>query len=438
MSQISNILDPIELPQIVKVRQVFPHKELSNVENVLMEQLQARDLDIKAGQRIAITCGSRGIDKYPVLIKTACDFVKAKGGQPILIPAMGSHGGSTAEGQREVLYHNGITEEAMGAPILSSMEVVEIGTSDRGLPVYVDKNAYECDGIILVNRVKCHTAFRGPIESGLTKMTAIGLAKQKGAEMTHVLGFENMAQNIISVGKVTLSKLNIVCGIASIEDAYGHLSEVHVLKQNEIMEEEPQLLKRANQLMARFCVNESDVLVMMEMGKDVSGSGLDSNLIGRYNVPFVSGGPNFRCLCVLDLTDVSDHNANGMGQADIASRRFYDKANLELGYVNCLTSTAINSAKMPMILDTDKQVLQAAVKFSGKADRTKASVVIGISTHEMGEIYMSRAALDLVPKELRNMIQVEGEFMPMPFDEQGNLLLFKEHFHRSGTKPSKT
>ena len=257
-------------------------------------------------------------------------------------------------------------------------------------------------------------------------MTAIGLAKQKGAEMTHILGFENMAQNIISVGKVTLSTLNIVCGIASIEDAFGHLSEVFVLKQDEIMEQEPEILKRANALMPRFAVDESDVLVMMEMGKDVSGSGLDSNLIGRYNVPFVSGGPNFRCLCVLDLTDASDHNANGMGQADIASRRFFDKMNVELGYVNCLTSTAINSGKMPMILDTDKQVIQAAVKFSGKPDRKKASVVIGISTHEMGEVYMSQAALDLVPDHLKSMIEVEGDFMPMPFDEKGDLLLFKQ------------
>ena len=175
MSQISQILDPIELPDIVKVRQKFEHRELENVREVLMAKLEERGLDIRPGQRIAITCGSRGVDKYPLLIRTACDFVRSRGGQPVLIPAMGSHGGATAEGQREVLHHNGITEEAMDAPILSSMEVVQIGTSDRGLPVYVDKNAYECDGIILLNRVKCHTAFRGAIESGLTKMTAIGL-----------------------------------------------------------------------------------------------------------------------------------------------------------------------------------------------------------------------------------------------------------------------
>ena len=244
MSKISDILDPVELPEIVKVRQIFEHRDLLNVYETLFQKLEERKLDIKPGQRIAITCGSRGIDKYPLMVKTTCDFVKSKGGQPILIPAMGSHGGATAEGQRQVLIHNGITEEAMGAPILSSMEVVQIGVSDRGLPVYVDKNACECDGIILLNRVKCHTAFRGEIESGITKMTAIGLAKQKGAEMTHIFGFENMPQNILSVGRVALAKLNIVCGIASIEDAFGHLAEIFVLKQDEILTQDSQACKR--------------------------------------------------------------------------------------------------------------------------------------------------------------------------------------------------
>ncbi|MDY3282781.1 lactate racemase domain-containing protein [Dysosmobacter sp.] len=421
---IEEILAPIELPEIVRVRQKFDHLELQNVREVLTRKLEDRQLDIRPGQRIAITCGSRGVDQYRTLVKTTVDFVKSRGAQPVLIPAMGSHGGATAEGQRAVLHHNGITEEAMGAPILSSMEVVQIGTTEKGLPVYIDKNAYECDGIILLNRVKCHTAFRGPIESGITKMTAIGLAKQKGAEMTHILGFENMGENILAVAKVTLSTLRIVCGIGTIEDAFGRLSEVHVLKQEEILTEEPKLLKRANELMPRYYVDGADVLVMMEMGKDVSGSGLDSNLIGRYNVPGMTGGPKFRALCVLDLTDASDHNPNGMGQADFASRRFYEKCDLELAYVNCLTSTAIGTAKMPMILDTDRQVLQAAAKFCGKPNRLDASIIIGVSTHEMGEIYMSKAALDSVPEKFRDKIEVVGDFFPIPFDEEGNLTLF--------------
>ena len=424
LEAIERILAPIELPEVVKVRQRFTSCPMENPHGTLLEKLRERDLDIRPGQRIAITCGSRGVDQYPTLIRATVEYVKSWGAQPILIPAMGSHGGATAEGQREVLHHNGITEEAMGAPILSSMEVVQIGTTEKGIPVYIDKNAYECDGIILLNRVKCHTAFRGAIESGLTKMTAIGLAKQKGAELTHILGFENMAENIVAVGRVTLSTLNIVCGIGTIEDAFGKLAELHVLKRDEILTEEPKLLRRANELMPRFYVDGADVLVMMEMGKDISGSGLDSNLIGRSNVPFMSGGPRFRAVCVLDLTDASDHNPNGMGQADFASRRFYDKCNMELAYVNCLTSTAIDTAKIPVILDTDKQTLQAATKFCGKVDRKQASLIIGISTHEMGEIYMSRTALESVPEEFRDKIEVIGDFMPIPFDEQDNLTLF--------------
>ncbi len=424
MTEVEKILSRVELPEIIQVRQKFDDLAMSDVAKTLTEKLNGRNLDIQPGQRIAITCGSRGIDHYPLLVKTTVDFVKSKGAQPVLIPAMGSHGGGTAEGQTMVLHSFGITEEAMGAPILSSMEVVELGTSDRGLPVYIDKNAYECDGIILLNRVKCHTAFRGPIESGITKMTAIGLAKQKGAEYTHILGFKNMGKNILSVGKVTLSKLNIVCGIGTIEDAFGHLAEIHVLRQEEILAEEPKLLVRANELMARFYVDESDVLIMMKQGKEVSGSGLDSNLIGRYNTPGMTGGPVFTAIGILDLSDESEGNPNGMGQGDFISKRFYDKMEIEQAYVNCLTSTAIGTAKMPMVLATDKMVLQAAAKFSGKPDRTQVSMIIGVSTHEMGDLYMSRAALDLVPEQFKDKVETIGDFMPIPFDEKDNLCLF--------------
>ena len=425
MSEIEKILSRVSLPEIVRVRQKFDDLALPDPGGALAKQLNEKGPVILPGQRIAITCGSRGIDQYLTMVKTTVEYVKSKGAAPVLIPSMGSHGGGTAEGQTALLNHFGITEESMGAPILSSMEVVELGKSNDGLPVYVDKNAYECDGIILLNRVKCHTAFRGPVESGLMRMLAIGLAKQRGAEMTHLLGFEKMSENIRSIGQVMLEKLNIVCGIASIEDAFGHLAELHVLSAGEIPEKEPLLLKRANALMPRFYVDEADVLVMMKMGKEISGSGLDSNLTGRYNVPNISGGPKFRTLCVMDLSEESEGNANGMGQADFAPRSFYEKIIPEKAYVNALTSTALYTAKLPMILDTDRQVLQAAVKFSNKPDQTKASVIIGVSTHEMGELYMSRSALELVPEQFRDKIEVIGSFMPIPFDENGRLLVFR-------------
>ncbi len=424
MTEIEQILGKIEIPEVVKVRQRFSQLAIPDVKAELTDKLQKKNLKIKPGQRIAITCGSRGIDQFTLLVKTTVDYVKSCGAQPILIPAMGSHGGGTAEGQIEVLHGYGITEEAMGAPILSSMEVVQLGVTDQGLPVYIDKNAYECDGIILLNRVKCHTAFRGPVESGLTKMTAIGLAKQAGAEMTHILGFDHMAENIQAVGRVTLSKLNIICGIGSIEDAFGHIAEVDVVYGDEIMTEEPKMLRRANALMPRFYVDGGDALIVWEQGKNFSGSGFDSNIIGRFNTPTDLGGPTFTAMGVLDLSPESEGNANGMGAADFASRRFYDKIEFEKGYINGITSTAIYSNSMPMILDTDKMVFQAAVKFSGKPDRSQVSLLIARDTKHIDTVYMSRTCLESVPKEFRDRIEVCGEFGPVPFDEKGNLLLF--------------
>lgn len=424
MNEIDEILSKIDIPDIVKVRQVFPNLALKDIENVLLKKLNEKNIGIMPGERIAITCGSRGIDKYPIIIKTIVSFVKAKGGYPVLIPAMGSHGGATAKGQIEVLSQYGITEKSMEAPILSSMEVVEIGTSETGLPVYIDRNAFECDGIIIVNRIKCHTAFRGKVESGLSKMLAIGLAKQKGAEMTHVFGFDNMPKNILAMSKVSFLKLNIICGIGLIEDSFGQSSEVHVLYGNEISTEEPKLLVRANQLMARFYVNGADALIIQMQGKEISGSGYDSNIIGRYNTPTHLGGPKFTAMGVLDLSDESENNANGMGSADFASKRFYDKIDFMKSYVNSLTSTAIISNKMPMILETDKLVVKAAVKFSGKPDRSKVSIIFAQDTKHLEVIYMSKAALDSIPEQFKNNIEVCSKFFSVPFDDKGNLLLF--------------
>ena len=231
MSEITKMLSGHSIPKVAKVRQTFNNDLLEDVEGTLLRGLEESCAPIQPGARIAITCGSRGIDQYALIIKTVVSFVKSKGGQPFLVPSMGSHGGATAEGQAEVLRRYGITEEAMGAPVVSSMEVVEIGRTNKGLPVYIDKNAYEADGIILVNRVKPHTSFRGKYESGLVKMLAIGLAKQKGAEMTHFLRFENMAENIVAVGSIGLEKLNILCGVCTIENGYNHLAELHVLRK---------------------------------------------------------------------------------------------------------------------------------------------------------------------------------------------------------------
>jgi len=396
---------------------------LEDVAGTLRRELEATCRPIKPGARIAITCGSRGIDQYALIIKTVADFVKEKGGRPILIPSMGSHGGATAEGQREVLRRYGISEETIGAPVVSSMEVKQIGTTPKGLPVYIDKNACEADGIILVNRVKLHTSFRGRHESGVLKMMAIGLAKQKGAEMTHFLRFENMAENIIAVGSIGIEKLNILAAVCTIENGYNHIAEVHVIHKEEILEKEPQYLIASRDRMPRIALDEIDCLIVDEIGKDISGCGMDTNIIGRYHTRAASGGPNTIKLGVLNVTDKSEGNGNGIGLADFMPQHMYDQIDFEATYMNTITSTEPNSTRIPMVLANDKEVFQGCVKLCGQVKNEDVRLVIIRSTKYLDEVYMSEAAVKaaVVP------VEVVGPYEDVPFDANGNLTLFDGH-----------
>ena len=418
------LLGHIELPQIIRVKQKFDNTILQNESEYLTGLLQSKCLNIKAGDRIAITCGSRGINKYTTLLRAICDFVRSCGAMPILIPSMGSHGGATAEGQKELLRHYGVTEEAMEAKIISSMETVCLGTTQTGMPVYIDKNATECDGIILFNRVKAHTSFAGSIESGLCKMTAIGLGKQKGAEMLHSCGIENMSRNIKDAFILASQKLNFVCGIATVENSYGKLREVHVWKQNEILSEEEILLRHACTLLPHFYTTGADVLCIEQMGKNISGTGLDCKAIGRYVFQVDFGGPHFKSLCVLDLSDGSDGSAYGMGMAQFATRRFYEKIDFAKGYINSITSKSIYSNQMPVIMDTDKLALQATVNCL-KLPGQETSMVFALDTEHLEDVYMTSGALANVPEEAKQFVETVGDFFKIPFDENGNLTLFQ-------------
>ena len=421
MSEITKMLAGHSIPKVAKVRQTFNNDVLEDVEGALLQGLEASCAPIRAGARIAVTCGSRGIDQYALIIKTVVSFVKAKGGVPFLVPSMGSHGGATAEGQEEVLRRYGITEESVGAPVVSSMEVVEIGRTDKGLPVYIDKNAYEADGIILVNRVKPHTSFRGKYESGLVKMLAIGLAKQKGAEMTHFLRFENMAENIVAVGSIGLAKLNVLCGVCTIENGYNHVAELHVLPKDEILEKEPGYLESAWKRMPRIALDTIDVLIVNEIGKEISGTGMDTNIIGRFHTNAASGGPNTIKLGVLNVTEKSEGNANGMGLADFMPQHMRDQVDFEATYVNTLTSTEPNSSRMPMVLANDHEVFQAGIKLCGQINEDDVRLVIIRSTKYLDEVYMSEAAV----KAAVMPVEVIGDYQEVPFDGEGNLTLFR-------------
>ncbi|MDR1784996.1 MAG: lactate racemase domain-containing protein [Spirochaetaceae bacterium] len=423
MSEVNKLLEGFQIPRVIKVKQTFNNDTLDDVGGEILRQLAAKNITIAPGSRIALTAGSRGIDRYAEVMKTLADFVKSQGASPFIVPSMGSHGGATAEGQAEVLRRYGITGETVGAPVLSSMETVKIGETPRGLGVFIDKNACEADGIILINRVKPHTSFRGKYESGLVKMLAIGLAKQHGAEATHFLRYENMADNIVAVGKVALSKLKILCGVCTIENGYNHVAEAHVLARDEILDKEPGLLERAWARMPRIGLDEIDVLVVGEIGKEISGTGMDTNIVGRFHTRAASGGPATIKLGVLDVTDKSEGNANGMGLADFMPRSMYNKIDFDATYVNTLTSTEPSSSRMPMVLDDDRRVFQACVKLCGQVNPDDIRMVIIRSTKFLDEVYMSRAAVEAAQRLGAVPVQTVGDYQELKF-VGGKLQLF--------------
>jgi hypothetical protein len=333
---------------------------------------------------------------------------------------MGSHGGATAQGQVEQLAKLGITEESMGAPILSSMDTVQIGTAETGLPIYIDRHAVEADGIVLINRIKPHTSFRGTYESGLVKMMAVGLANQRGAEITHCLRFEKMAGNIAAIGSVALQKLNVLCGVASIENGYGKVAELHVLRPDEILDREPELLQRAFSLMPRIYLDEIDALIVGEIGKEISGTGMDTNIVGRFHTNAASGGPKTIKLGLLDLSKGAGGNANGIGLADFVTRRLYQKIDFETTYVNSLTSTEPNSTRLPMVLENDRLVVQACLKLCGQLDTQQSRLVLIRNTKALDELLMSGAAVKAICSG--SDVVVEDVALELKFDTEGNLL----------------
>ena len=425
MSQINEILDNIKLPQIMKVSQTFDNTKLDDVEGDLNQKLIYKNIKdkIKPGMKITITGGSRGISSYKELMKTIVSFVKKCGATPFIVPSMGSHGGGTSEGQENMLKKLGITKESVGCEIISSMDVVEVGRTSKDLPVYIDKNAANADGIILLNRVKLHTSFRGKYESGLIKMMAIGLAKRKGADMTHFLRYENMAENLVEVGKIALNNLNIICGVASIENGYNEVADVFVLNKDEILQEEPKILEKSKRLMPRIYLDDIDVLIVNEIGKNISGTGVDTNIVGRFHTNAASGGPNTVKLGFLDISEKSGGNGNGMGLADFVSKKFFRKIDFESTYINAITSTEPNSVKLPLVLDNDKYVFQGCVKLCGVKNIQDIKLVIINNTKELDEIYMSKSAFENTVD--KSKVKKESELFDIPFDDEGNLDLYR-------------
>ena len=424
MSTIDTLLDPIPVPRMVRVRQRFDRPVVRDPEAELVSGLRAKGVlaGLKKGMSIAVTVGSRGITNQPLLVKTLVRELKAAGAEPFIIPAMGSHGGATAAGQRSMLEGMGFSEKEMGAPIRATMDTVVIGESANGLPVYIDRYASEADGIVIINRIKPHVAFRGPYESGLMKMLAIGLGKQKGADICHELGFGRMAENIPALGRVTLASGRILFAVGTLENAYHETSRIEVLRAGEVESREPFLQEEAKRLSPKLHLDELDVLVIDEIGKDISGTGFDTNVVGRYHTPYISGGPSITRILVLDITDVSHGNANGLGIVDFTTRRAYEKFDFENTYPNSLTSTVPASVKLPMVLKSDRQAMQAAIKTCNIPDKTTVRMARIKNTVTLGEIEVSENLLDEVRANPYMEIDTRSAPAELPFDGEGNIL----------------
>jgi hypothetical protein len=420
------IFDRGELPRWAPVRQRLDDTAIGDVREAIAAQFRRPGIGdrLRPGQRVAITAGSRGIDRIDEVVRAVVDEVRAVGAAPFIVPAMGSHGGATAEGQRELIAHYGITEDRMGAPIVSSMETVHLGEVEEGVPVWFDRNAYEADAVIPVVRVKPHTDFRGPVESGLMKMIAIGLGKQKGADFFHHQGMGEFYHLIPSVAAFSLARVNIPFGVAVIENGYGLLAQAEAVPANRIWEREQDLLKIARDRMGRLPGERIDVLIVDRIGKDISGDGADPNVINRDVAGVLPPSeepvtPRIQRLIVRGLTDDTDGNASGIGMFDVALRRAVDKMDPVATYMNMITAKAPQGARIPLTVETDRQAINIALACCLKIQPETARIARIPDTKHLETFWASEP---LLPEFLASdRVEVTGDPRPIEFDDSGML-----------------
>jgi hypothetical protein len=413
-----------EFPKMLRIRQQFSGPEIHDISAAVRGALAQVDLSkrIKRGARVAVTAGSRGISNIATIIKQVCDGLKELDAKPFIFPAMGSHGGGTAEGQLELLANYGITEEAMGVPIISRIETIEVGRTAEGFRVFMDCSAYVADHIVAVNRVKPHTDYKGAIESGICKILAIGLGKVDGAAEYHRAAvhygyeqvFRSVARTIIGTGR-------LACAIGILENAYHRTAKIVAMSPDEIETREAALLVEAKALMPRIPFDTVDLLIVDELGKNISGAGMDTNIIGRnfggsYLTP---SEPRVMRIFLRDMTEESHGNASGIGMADFVTTRLVNKIDFKVTYLNAITSTMPVSPKVPMHFATDRDAITAALQTLGLIAPAQARVVRIKNTLTLDEFEASEAYRLEIEKQ-ENLSIHSGPY-EMPFDSEGNL-----------------
>jgi hypothetical protein len=411
-------------PRIFKIQQLFKAPRLDRIEEKIDDLLNGFQLSkkIKRGDRVALTAGSRGIMDQARIFKIVISRLKEQGARPLVVPCMGSHGGATADGQRTVLRDLGITEETIGSPIISSMDVQEVGRSRYGAPVLIGKNLCGVDKIIVINRIKPHTHFQGTIEGGLTKMLVIGMGKHQGAQLAHRLAVrKGLLPVLLETASVVLKKLPIFFGLGIIENQYAETAFVDLIEPKSWIEKEKLLLKKARRLVPSLPFSQIDLLVVDEIGKNISGAGMDTKVIGRVpvssKIKFMK--PEITQIFVRDLSNATHGNATGIGLADFTTQRLVDKVDYQATHINCMTAICPGDAKIPIFFKTDREALQRACLATGVLDPEDLRIVWIKNTSELEYLFVSSTFFQEVNTNPR-LKRVSGLFS-IPFDRKGNL-----------------
>ena len=414
-------------PKMMRCRQTFDQTALKDVAEHIRGQIRALShrLEVKAGQTVAIACSSRGLADYTTIVQTTVEETVRLGLKPFIIPAMGSHGAGTAAGQQRVLEHLGIREEIVGAPIRSSLDVVPLGKTAEGIPVCVDRLASEADHIILVNRIKKHTDFIGDIESGLMKMMVIGLGKMTGAEVYHQAMISFGASNAIrAAARHVLKNCSILFGVGTIENGYGKVADIGVMTGDDIETEEKQLFQLATKLSPGLPFDEADIIMIDEIGKEISGAGFDTRVVGRIRLPGTPepDRPSIKRIILSDLTAASEGNATGFGIADIITRRLADKVDQAATDTNTIVSLCLEMGKTPLIMPNDKEALLLAMRSVGFVSPAEQKIMRIKNTLYLEEIELSEAYADDVAQ--RPNLEIIREPGPIEFLANGYLKPF--------------
>ncbi len=402
-----NILSSVQLPRMYRVFQVFDRECVKDITGTIRKEIsQVPGIERIGGKQVALAVGSRGISNLPKIVKTVIDVLSEYGASIFIVPAMGSHGGAVAYNQKIILEHLGISEDSMGVPIRATMETDCIGYTQDGVPVYFDHNANNADFTISIARIKPHCSFRGKYESGMVKMSVIGLGKQKGADYCHMKGMANMGVNLEKIGRVHMERSNLLFCLGLMENAYDRTCMIRAFPREDILSAEPALLEKAKTFLPRIPFGNLDLLIVDEIGKNITGTGMDCNIIQRFTSEHMIARPFIKRLVILDLTEESDGNASGIGLADIACRRAFEKMSMSKTYPNGLTARTTLGFKIPIIMDNDFDTIRAGIKTAPDVDYKNLRIVRIKNTLRLDEMEISEALV----QEAKNMKHISSDW----------------------------